>query len=122
MPDKRVIASFLIVLTIHLLIGGVLYASYRAANQPAMPSTASSEATDEAEAAPRQPPAETPPRQTTTAPPTDLQYTVERGDTYWEIARQHRISVRELMQYNGHGEDYVLKVGDRLRIPAPGSR
>jgi len=45
-------------------------------------------------------------------------YVVRQGDTYWDIAKANGLSVNELMAYNGHGKGYVLKVKDKIRIPA----
>jgi membrane-bound lytic murein transglycosylase D len=44
-----------------------------------------------------------------------LQYVVRRGDTLWEIARKHRVSVRALVAANNLGRS-PLQLGQRLMI------
>lgn len=48
------------------------------------------------------------------------QYTVRRGDSLWTIARRHRVSVRDLMRWNGLDEDDVLRPGQELTIQGGG--
>ncbi|MDR0452639.1 MAG: LysM peptidoglycan-binding domain-containing protein [Treponema sp.] len=48
------------------------------------------------------------------------EYQVVRGDSLFGIARKHGISLQELRAANGLREDYVLKAGDRLKIPRRG--
>jgi murein DD-endopeptidase MepM/ murein hydrolase activator NlpD len=48
------------------------------------------------------------------------EYQVARGDSLFGIARKHGISLQELRAANGLREDYVLKAGDRLKIPQRG--
>ena len=54
------------------------------------------------------------------AAPGDVIYTVKQGDSYYSIAKNYPISVKELMEYN-----YItspnLKIGDQLRIPVKGT-
>ncbi|MDR1353091.1 MAG: LysM peptidoglycan-binding domain-containing protein [Treponema sp.] len=45
------------------------------------------------------------------------EYQVVRGDSLFGIARKHGIPLQELRAANGLREDYVLKAGDRLKIP-----
>ncbi len=47
------------------------------------------------------------------------QYTVVKGDTLFGIARKYGITVAELRTANGFSSSYILKTGDKLRIPAP---
>jgi murein DD-endopeptidase MepM/ murein hydrolase activator NlpD len=47
-------------------------------------------------------------------------YTVERNDTLYSIARRYSISVEELREMNGYSPDYVLKAGEKIRIPSQG--
>jgi len=44
-------------------------------------------------------------------------YTVRKGDTFYQIARAHKISVDSLMSSNGIKNDKSLKIGQVLRIP-----
>jgi LysM repeat protein len=46
-------------------------------------------------------------------------YTVEAGDTPSAIASRNGITVAELFQANGLASGAVLRIGQRLRIPAP---
>ncbi len=47
---------------------------------------------------------------------TKIQYTVKRGDTFWDIARDHRVSVRELASWNGMAPGDPLIPGKDLVI------
>jgi murein DD-endopeptidase MepM/ murein hydrolase activator NlpD len=49
-----------------------------------------------------------------------LEYRVVRGDSLFGIARKHGVTLQELRAANGLREDYVLKAGDRLKIPQRG--
>ncbi len=44
-------------------------------------------------------------------------YTVQKGDTFYRIAKINGISVAELKKMNNLADDTVLKVGDKLKIP-----
>ncbi|MDR2181224.1 MAG: M23 family metallopeptidase [Treponema sp.] len=46
------------------------------------------------------------------------EYRVERGDTLFSIARRSGISLTELLELNGLSAQYVLKEGEKLRVPA----
>lgn len=46
------------------------------------------------------------------------QYVVVRGDTACEIARVHRIGCRDLIQLNNLGRRALIRVGQKLEIPA----
>jgi murein DD-endopeptidase MepM/ murein hydrolase activator NlpD len=48
------------------------------------------------------------------------EYRVARGDSLFGIARKHGVTLQELRAANGLREDYVLKAGDRLKIPQRG--
>lgn len=45
-----------------------------------------------------------------------IRYTVKRGDTFWDIARDHRVSVRELAAWNGMAPGDPLIPGKELVI------
>ncbi len=44
-------------------------------------------------------------------------YTVQKGDTFYRIAKINNITVEELQFLNGLKNDSVLKAGDKLKIP-----
>ncbi|MBE0484819.1 LysM peptidoglycan-binding domain-containing protein [Marinobacter sp.] len=45
-----------------------------------------------------------------------VDYTVRRGDTFWDIAREHRVSVREVAAWNGMAPGDPLIPGKQLVI------
>ena len=45
-----------------------------------------------------------------------LRYTVRRGDTFWDIAREHRVSVRQVAAWNGMAPGDPLIPGKELVI------
>jgi len=45
-----------------------------------------------------------------------IRYTVRKGDTLWDIAQKHRVSVNKLAKWNGMAPRDVLKLGQRLVI------
>jgi murein DD-endopeptidase MepM/ murein hydrolase activator NlpD len=48
------------------------------------------------------------------------EHRVVRGETLYSIARRYSITLQELLDLNGLLSSYVLKEGDRLRVPAEG--
>ena len=70
------------------------------------------------------PPASTPPVAQAPAsepdwrPPT---YTVKRGDTLYQIALEHGLDYRDLAAWNGIENINVIRVGQALRLTAPGT-
>jgi len=48
-------------------------------------------------------------------------YKVQKGDTFYGIARKNNMSLSELFAMNGLGNDAVLKAGQELLVPAPGT-
>ena len=54
------------------------------------------------------------------AAPGDVIYTVKNGDSYYSIAKNYAISVKELMEYN-YITSSNIKIGDQLRIPVKGT-
>jgi len=49
--------------------------------------------------------------------PRGYTYIVQRGDTVWDIAREHCTSVKTIARLNGLGRANVIDVGDRLELP-----
>jgi murein DD-endopeptidase MepM/ murein hydrolase activator NlpD len=45
------------------------------------------------------------------------EYRAQKNDTLYSIARQNGVSLETLRSVNGFSEAYVLKVGDRVKIP-----
>ncbi len=50
--------------------------------------------------------------------PDPVVHKVTRGESYWTIARRYGVTTDNLMAANGHSRDHVLKIGERLIIPA----
>jgi len=48
-------------------------------------------------------------------------YTVKRGDTLYQIALEHGLDYRDLAAWNGLENINVIRVGQALRLTAPGS-
>jgi len=48
------------------------------------------------------------------------EYRVERNDTLFSLARRFGISLPELLEMNGFAPNYVLKAGEKIRVPAQG--
>ncbi|HHW15751.1 MAG TPA: LysM peptidoglycan-binding domain-containing protein, partial [Firmicutes bacterium] len=48
-------------------------------------------------------------------------YVVQRGDTLYSLARRSGTTVAELCRLNGIGPDYLIRVGQRLRLPGAGA-
>ena len=79
-------------------------------------------------AAPAQPAAVAPPaplaapRATSTPRPDGaLVHVVQSGDTLWGLSLQYDVSMDQIMQLNGVGEDTLLQLGQELVIALPGS-
>ncbi|TDI22318.1 MAG: lytic transglycosylase [Acidobacteria bacterium] len=53
--------------------------------------------------------------------PTFLTYRVASGDTLGRIAARHGTSVRALQSANGMGNTTMIRIGQRLRVPASGA-
>jgi LysM repeat protein len=49
------------------------------------------------------------------------EYKVEKNDTLYALARRYDIPLAELLDLNGFAPDYVLKAGEKIRVPASGS-
>ena len=45
-----------------------------------------------------------------------VEHTVRRGDTFWDIAREHKVSVRELASWNGMAPGDPLMPGKQLVV------
>ena len=50
--------------------------------------------------------------------PTFLTYRVSSGDTLGRIASRHGTSVRAIQSANGLGRNTIIRIGQRLRVPA----
>jgi len=46
------------------------------------------------------------------------EYQVERNDTLYSLARRYGIPLPDLLDMNGFSPDYVIKVGEKIRVPA----
>lgn len=44
-------------------------------------------------------------------------YIVQRGDTVWDIAREHCTTVKAITRLNGLGRGNVLDIGQHLKLP-----
>lgn len=44
-------------------------------------------------------------------------HTINNGDTVWDIAKKHKLSVKDILAYNGMSKNSTLKVGSELKIP-----
>jgi LysM repeat protein len=50
---------------------------------------------------------------------TYAEHQVVRNDTLYGIARSRGISLQELLAINGFSQNHVIKIGDRIKVPAP---
>ena len=50
---------------------------------------------------------------------TDGTYTVQKGETWFGISKKYGISVADLQKMNSVGSDSPLRVGQKLKVPAP---
>ena len=44
-------------------------------------------------------------------------YIVQRGDTVWDIAKEHCTTVKAISRLNGLGRGNVIDIGQRLKLP-----
>jgi murein DD-endopeptidase MepM/ murein hydrolase activator NlpD len=49
------------------------------------------------------------------------EYSVSKGETLYSIARRYGISLTELLDMNGFSPNYIIKEGERIRVPSAGS-
>jgi LysM repeat protein len=49
------------------------------------------------------------------------EYRVEKNDTLYSLARRYGIPLADLLDLNGFAPGYVLKAGEKIRVPAAGS-
>ncbi|MCD5413698.1 MAG: LysM peptidoglycan-binding domain-containing protein [Clostridiales bacterium] len=49
-------------------------------------------------------------------------YTVKSGDSYWIISRKFNRDIIGLMEYNGHNQNTVLYIGQKIGIPESSSK
>jgi len=57
------------------------------------------------------------PRRSTRTKSQRYTYIVQRGDTVWDIAREHCTTVKAITRLNGLGRGNVLDIGQRLKLP-----
>jgi len=62
----------------------------------------------------------------TTSPPADnaaayTTYTVSKSDTLYSIARARGVTLQALRDINGFSKNYVLKAGEKIKIPKSGA-
>lgn len=57
---------------------------------------------------------------TVSAPAPFVDYRVVKGDTLYSIARKNGISLQLLLEMNRFSSDYVIKVGDIVKVPGKG--
>jgi len=50
-----------------------------------------------------------------------VNYRASRGDTLYSIARNHNITLPNLLEINGFSENHVLKAGDVIKVPSSGA-
>ncbi len=72
----------------------------------------------------RSAPAKPAPKQTgpvVPAPPSGAArvVTVRNGDTLYAVSRRYKVALRDLIEVNGLAPPYLLRVGQRLRLPPP---
>ena len=53
--------------------------------------------------------------------PGSVTYTVQSGDTIWDIARAHGFSADQLLRYNGLSGRTIIRPGDHVQIPPNGA-
>ena len=53
-------------------------------------------------------------------PPAYSTYTVSKSDTLYSIARSKGVTLQALRDINGFSKNYVLKTGEKIKIPSPG--
>lgn len=58
----------------------------------------------------------------TATAPQPRQHVVVAGETAWSIARKYGVNVQDLAAWNGLSSSMTVRVGQRLLIPAPGTK
>jgi LysM repeat protein len=61
--------------------------------------------------------APSPPRTTPTAASAFIEYTVEKGDVLYTIAKRHRVTIQDILAINEIPRPDSLNVGDVIHIP-----
>jgi LysM repeat protein len=67
------------------------------------------------------PAAASPPTVPSTPVQTYTEYTVSRNDTLYSIARNRGVTLQALRDINGFSKDYVIKAGEKIKIPGSAS-
>jgi len=47
----------------------------------------------------------------------NVTYTAKKGDNLWKIAKRYRVSAREIIKANNIRKPYIIRPGQKLRIP-----
>ena len=42
---------------------------------------------------------------------------INDGDTVWDIAKKHKLSVNEILAFNGLSKSSTLRIGSSIKIP-----
>ena len=48
-------------------------------------------------------------------------HTVQKGDTFWIISQKYNVDIHVLMSANNANQNTILYIGQKIRIPSPGS-
>jgi len=44
-------------------------------------------------------------------------HTIDNGDTVWDIAKKHKLSVKDILAFNGMSKNSTLRIGASIKIP-----
>lgn len=53
------------------------------------------------------------------APKVEVTYQVQRGDSFWSIARKFNVDMHALVSHNGLSTSTIIHPGQVLKVPAP---
>lgn len=91
---------------------------------PETPPTPATQTAPQAEQSPVSPPQSSPEPSTPSdekAKPTNHKYIVAKGDTLYSIAKKNSLDYRELAKWNKIEDPRRLRIGQELRLTAPGN-